>query len=394
MQFTVPSEQLTALLQHISKVVTSNPSNPVLSHFLMEIKEGVLKVTGADKQILMSGKMDLSSCDGDLSFTVAPENILNYIAAVPSQPIVCEVEAVDNGRKMKITHQGGFSEFMVGDAALYPTGFGGETLPDHWHTIEMRADRLLEGLTYTLPVASPNMDRPIFAGIYFDATGEEGIVLVGTDTTVLSKYTDFSASVHRPIPKEGVRPIQSSFSLISKASSILKGMLSPYADQLVEIHFDSHKASFSFGNYEVVSLLNEGVFPNYNSVIPATDSSVVILDKQSFAASLKRICRSVAQEVVTTMFEMSPDRVDLQSQILERSSVAKEWVNAEVHSSLEGHKLGLNARILLTLASVSPGERISLQIADQTRSVLVSPVDMPEGTDLRSIVMPIRISNE
>lgn len=394
MQFTVSSEQLTSLLQHVSKVISNNTSNPILSHYLMEICEGTLRVTGADKQVQMSGSIDLLSSDGDTAFTVAPENIYNYIGAINNQPIECDLIEVENGRKMKITHQGGYSEFMVSDAALYPKGFGAKETTTDTYQIEMRASRLLEGLSYTLPVASTNLDRPIFSGIYFDATGEKGIVLVGTDSTVLTKYSDLSATVTRPMPSDDKSVTKPAFSLISKTSSILKGMLSPYGELPVAILFDANKASFSFGNYEIVSLLNEGVFPNYNSVIPAPDLSVIVVEKSSLAASLKRINRSIVQDSVTAIFDMSENRVDITSYFMDLSIVAKEWVNAEVHESLMGNKIALNARVLATLVNVFPGNQLKIQIADQTRAVLISPSEMADDTDLRSIVMPLRMPNE
>ncbi|MDY6147892.1 MAG: DNA polymerase III subunit beta [Porphyromonas sp.] len=397
MKFTVSCAELTTLLQHVVRGIPSGSiSLPILSQFLIEIKDGVLKATGADKTLRVSGSIALISSDGDKSFTVTPGNILEYVRALPEQPLVCEIIADENYEKMIISHQGGFSEFAISDAALYPSGFesdnkdsGEETSP---RSLSVISDTLLMGIASTLPAVSTDANRPIMTGIYFDVT-DSGLVLVSTDSKVLTKFVDKDAKISME-QSDAVYHKVNGFSLIAKTCSLLKSLLSAFPGEEVMVEYTNVKARFTFGSYEVVSLLNIGVFPNYNSVIPNNPYKLTV-DKAELQIALRRIGRSFsASSLVIVLLVFKDDIINLSSHSMDLSVKSEEIVSADMPSELTGMKICFDGKTLATQLSVFPSKTVDIYLADQTRAAFIAPSESDLNVELCSIVLPLKMIGE
>lgn len=397
MKFTVSCSQLTTLLQHIARALPKGkgPSTPVLSQFLIEIKNGTLRATASDKVIRISGSVELVDSEGDKSFTVAPDNILEYVRALPEQPLLCEITQEENYEKMTITHEGGFSEFAVADAALYPAGFGDETNTSSSETTPRRlvtaTERLLAGIVATSPTISEDLNRPILSGIYFDVK-EDCLVLVSTDSRVLTKFTDKEADLTAPLDPKGRYHSVNGFSLPKVASDLLRGVLPPFIDTETEIEYTNSKARFTFGTYELTSLLNTGTFPNYDPVIPISNPFKVIIDKEQTITALRRIGRSFdSSSLVIALLEFREQTIDLTSHNIDLSVKSEERIQASIPEELVGMRIGFDGKTFSTLLSVCPTPEVELRLADQTRNVLItSPEELP-ATEIQSIIMPLKI---
>jgi DNA polymerase III sliding clamp (beta) subunit (PCNA family) len=91
-KFVVNSSILLIALQHVAKVMTKNPTVPILENFLFTIADGVLTVAGSDLQTTFKVSLSTSrhqiSCKPDTRFQMTvPREIINYLKKIETQPI-------------------------------------------------------------------------------------------------------------------------------------------------------------------------------------------------------------------------------------------------------------------------------------------------------------------
>lgn len=407
MKFTVSCAELSTLLQHVAKAIPSGSVTlPVLSQFLIEIKGGTLKATGADKTLRVSGSIALIASDEDKSFTVTPGNILEYVRALPDQPLVCEIHQEENYEKMTISHQGGFSEFAISDADLYPKGFTEDRQEGMAQTtntsetpsreLSVVSDALALGIASTLPTVSTDINRPVMTGVYFDIV-ENGLALVSTDGKVLTKFLDKDAKQIAQPEETDLSLLHkiNGFSLLAKSCSLLKSLLPAFPNNEVRISYNNVKACFSFGTYEIVSLLNTGVFPNYGTVIPTNNPHKVTIDKAEVQIALRRIGRSYnAGALVIALLQFKDNIINLSAHSSDLSVRSEEEISVDMGEDMNGFKICFEGKMLSTILSIFPSKTVDMYFADQTRAALIVPTDGDLNTEIKSIILPLKMVGE
>ena len=110
MRFVISSSVLSARLQTIGRVIVSKNSLPILDSFLFDIKAGQLRLTASDNETTLITWMDLSECDGDITFAVNAKTIQDAMKEIPEQPL----EFYVNNENLEITviYQNGKYNFM------------------------------------------------------------------------------------------------------------------------------------------------------------------------------------------------------------------------------------------------------------------------------------------
>ena len=393
MKFTISCAELTAALRHVAKVIPSgNVAAPILSHFLMEVHEGVLTITGSDQTIWMSVALPLISADEDKSFTVLPENILEYIQALPDQPITFEITQQENYEKMTIRHEAGFSEFSISDTSLYPKGLvAADGNSDSYapRSLSLKADLLLNGITDTYPTLSSDLTRPIYTGIYVDVMPQE-VAFVSTDAYTLTRLLVTEPIQRSPESDQANYYPTNAMSIPTKCAGLLRNVLPILGDQEVQIDYNGEKALFVCGNYRITTRLIVGKFPPYQQVIPISNPHKITFDYGQITTALKRLCRSFTGSAVISIFFDFKDAntIELRSQNLDIALKSTERIATQVPEQLIGQKLCIQGAFLLRVLPILGNKEVTMHIADVTRAVLLTPSDDYPGTAL-SVTVPV-----
>lgn len=124
----------------------------------------------------------------------------------------------------------------------------------------------------------------------------------------------------------------------------------------VRVAFDGSYVSISFGDFEVVSRLVEGVFVPYRDVVPADTKYSALFDKADLLTALKHSLRCTTRHAESVRLEMSGRKVKFSSQSSERS------FEREVSAHVKGGKLvmGFNPTFLIEGLAVYDGNSVSL----------------------------------
>jgi DNA polymerase-3 subunit beta len=205
-KFIVNSSALLAAMTIAKKVISNNPSVPILEDFLFEVNEFGLTISGTDLQttIAVPVTIERNNDTGPWAF-VMPQTFLKYLATLDEQPLV--IEWVEKTYQITVTEIEGTALYTGQPAGDFPKV---PETPDKFFDADTQ---LLADMGSLLPILSNDELRPSMTGVCL--TTNLGVTrLVGTNGHLLKtidvlKLSDAAKEQHFIIPSKPVKILAS-----------------------------------------------------------------------------------------------------------------------------------------------------------------------------------------
>ncbi|OFY44081.1 MAG: DNA polymerase III subunit beta [Bacteroidetes bacterium GWF2_40_14] len=374
MKFVVSSTELLARLLSVSRVISSKNTIPILDNFLFVLKEGYLSITASDLETSLKAGMTIENVVEDGEITIPARLLVDSLKEFPDQPL--EFKTNDISSLIEITWANGNSKLPCTLADDYPSI---AALSDDSTEISIPSSALLEGINRTLYATAEEELRPVMNGVFFDI-GTEETTLVASDAHKLVCYT-----------RHDIMSAQkSSFILPKKPASILKNILTKI-DQEVKMRFDIKNAYFEFESFVLVCRLVEGNYPAYRSVIPKNNQNKLVINRQDFLNSTKRVAVCSNQASSQVKLKLSYNQLVISAQDLDFSISAHERLSCQYEG--DSMEIGFKSTFLIEILNNLPYTDISLELADPTRAALILPNGQTDpNEDILALIMPMMVS--
>ena len=374
MKFVISSSALLSFLSTASKVVSSkNTTLPILDNFLLEVKDGNLRVTASDLETTMTSTIAPESVESEGLIAAPVKQLIDSLKEFSEQPLTFEAD--ENTLEIKISWKTGSIALPGASGLSYPVA---QPLSDDAREFEIDADMLLGGINKTIFATADDEMRPVMNGIYMDMTPEH-YTFVATDARKLVKYT---------IDNEN--GITASFILPKKPANLLRTILLK-EDDAVKVSFDANNVKFTLHNGTLICRLIEGVYPDYNAVIPENNPNKVIVDRMELLNAIKRVAVCSNQSTNLIKFDINTGAINLTAQDLDFSYSANE----RLACSYEGTPItiGFKSTFLIEILSNLETPSVIIELADSTRSGVFRPLhDDVETSNTLMILMPMLIN--
>ena len=373
MKFTVSSSALLSILSITGKVINNKSSLPILEHFLMELKDGVLRVTASDSETTLIGTLEVENVEREGMVAAPAKVLLDVLKECSEMPLTFDVN--DNTWEIKITWHSGGSSVPGANPVSYPTS---KTLADDKTEITLDVDTLVNGINKTIFATADDDFKPMMNGVFFNIE-QSGITYVATDGHKLVKFTT-----------EHENNNSASFILPKKPANLLKALLLKEEDD-VTVSFDKSNAVFTLKNYILICRLIEGDYPNYNAVIPAANPNKILIDRIEFLNGIKRVavCANSATNLIR--LDVADNKLTLTAQDVNFYVSANESLNC----SYDGTpiSIGFKSIFLVEILSNIETPTVLVELADSTRAGVFKPVyDDVQSSATLMLLMPMIIS--
>ena len=373
MKFTVSSSALLSILSITGKVINNKSSLPILEHFLMELKDGVLRVTASDSETTLIGTLEVENVEREGMVAAPAKVLLDVLKECSEMPLTFDVN--DNTWEFKITWHSGGSSVPGANPVSYPTN---KTLAEDKTEITLDVDTLVNGINKTIFATADDDFKPMMNGVFFNIE-QSGITYVATDGHKLVKFTT-----------EHENNSAASFILPKKPANLLKALLLKEEDD-VTVSFDKSNAVFTLKNYILICRLIEGDYPNYNAVIPTANPNKILIDRIEFLNGIKRVavCANSATNLIR--LDVADNKLTLTAQDVNFYVSANESLNC----SYEGSpiSIGFKSIFLVEILANIETPTVLVELADSTRAGVFKPVyDDVQSTSTLMLLMPMIIS--
>jgi DNA polymerase-3 subunit beta len=349
--FTVEVGVLHKALTVIRGAVEKSTAVPILSHVLMDVREGRLKLTGMDMEIAMIKTIPVNvRVPGRMA---VPASMLTDTLSRMVQTGVADVVASDGSVLVKV----GKSRVNITtlDPKDYPV-FATTSLPTK---IEI-AGSLLDGAIAQVGFAmSSETSRQYLCGIYVHMVEPGELCMVATDGGSL-------AETKIPVGIREFPPII----LPAKAIAQIKGCLTADVG-VVQIEASDAQARFVFGNTELTTKLIWGAYPDYRRIIPAERDTPMIVAPSSLRQAVVLVSGiSDNDKLRPTIFEVSDGALKLSSPRSERGDAVSELGDGDVNYTGDPVRVTMNGRALDTVLGSLAGDA-EFHMTDGMSAVLV-----------------------
>lgn len=375
MDFVISSSQLLSHLQIVSRVVNSKNSLPILDNVLMSVEDGILKITASDLESTITTTLPLENYSGNGVIATDTKKILDVLKEFPEQPLTFNINTDD--KRIDITSQNGKYTLVGVDGSDFPQAT--QLKVDKTISISISPDILYGGITSAIFATGDDELRPIMNGIFIELQ-ESGINFVATDAHKLVRYTR----------KEVKAETESSFILPKKPANILKTILPKASDDVV-LEFDEKNAVFTFGSIRLVCRLLEGVYPNYNSVIPRENPNKLVVDRVELYNSLRRIGMFASQSSNLVGLKINGNTLEISAQDMDFSISGKEVINCQYEG--DEMEIGFKSNFLGEILSNISTPEVTIELSDPTRAGIILPKDNENpDEDVLMLLMPMMIN--
>lgn len=371
MKFIVNTNQLLNKLQSVSGTIVSKPVIPILDHFLFDITDKKLTITGTDLETTMSTTMEVQS-DEDIRIAVPSKMCMDTLKELPNQPVTFTISTDKNTIELK-------SEFgrykLVGQNA---DDFPKIPESNAENSFSISSGVLSSSIAQTIFSSGNDELRLSLTGVYVQLF-KDNAVFVATDANRLVK-------VERTDVKPG---LETNFILPKKALNLLKSNL-PQDDSATQVDFNDSNAFFTFGDVSLICRLIDERYPDYQAVIPEENPNRLTINRTEFLNSIKRssiygnkTTNQVNVKITGSELTIHAEDIDLSNEAVERLGCDYTGQDMEI---------GFNARLLIEMLQNLSTSDIIIELSSPSRAGIILPSENVENENLLMLLMPMMIA--
>ncbi len=375
MELKIAAQDLARALGRSQGIVEKKSTMPILSHVLLEAKNGTeLHVSATDLDLAVSSE---HACEvlKEGAVAVSARHLYEIVRSLPEQQVVLK-RAANNYLEVR----SGPSEFRI-------VGLPAEDFPalprfERVPFVAVDAAAVLEMIERTAFAVSTDETRYNLNGVFFEPA-QGAVRMVATDGHRLSLCEkpiagDFALKRGVILPRKGLQELRK---LLAEAAE--GGEEKPEA----RLGFVENSAVFRRPGVVLVMRLIEGMFPDYRQVIPKQGEKVLAVGRQRFLETLRRISLLSTDKAHAVKLELGKGLLKVQSQNPDLGEAREE---VPVEYAGDALKIGFNARYIMDVLGVLRSDDVALELADDlSPGVLKGRGEADQG--FTAVVMPMRI---
>lgn len=368
MKLAIDKKDLLSLIGKTQNIVEKRNTMPILINVLLEADQNVLKVFATDLEVSLTDQIK-AQVQQPGKVAVSAKSLFDIAKELSDGPITL-IKKENNWLEIK---QGKYTSKIVGISSeeypIFPT-YNSQAF------IKIAAQVLKEMIDKTIYSVSNDETRYHLNGVFFELNSQGGFKMVATDghrmSLVNKPSTDVKVSSTQGviIPRKGLHEIK----------KILEGI-----DGEVEIAIEGSQFVLKHSSTILMIRLIEGKYPNYQQFIPQKLPQKVLINREAFLTSLKRVSLLANQKSKAVLLILSNGKMEISSNNPELGD-AKEEI--EVEYSGGEIKIGFNAKYITDILTSINQDKIDFELNDHLSPGLMRP---HEDASYTCVVMPMRI---
>jgi DNA polymerase-3 subunit beta len=369
-------EELIRGIQTITPIASSKSTLPVLSNFLFDTENGKIKLSSTDLEIAVKCYIKGEILE-DGGITIPAKRFADIIKELLSEN---EIE-IRSDESNQINISSGKSKFnLMGISKTeYPI------IPDFpkENNFTIKRDFLASMLKKTIFAVSKDSHRYVLNGVYFIL--EENILkMAATDGRRLAYITTNGVNGIKPQTKiKAIVPTKAITDILRLLSSDIKS-------EDIKIGITGNQIALEIEDITFLSTLIEGIFPNYEQVIPKTSEIKVKLNVKNTLAAVKQMALLTADKISSD--RSSAVKFYFNSNVLRISAstagLGSGEVELEIDYKAEPTEINFNPSFVREVLQNIDEESIIFEFKNSLNPATIAP---EKDKKYICVVMPMRV---
>ncbi|PCI24885.1 DNA polymerase III subunit beta [Candidatus Peregrinibacteria bacterium] len=369
MKFSVSREQFLHGLNLTSRAVSTNNTLPILANILLHSEGNKLYFQSTNLEISIRYFIQ-TDIQNEGKITIPARLFQNYVNLLHDDEISIHVA---NGDTINVISNNSKTQIKGIPAQDFPQ----TPTVERQFELEVPAKKLAEGITQVVFSAATGNARPILSGVFLRGQKNE-LKLVATNSYRLSE---------KKITLE--KPLDTELQAIVPARTMqeLGRIIADSSEKIVTIIVSDNQILFKVGNVELTSRLIDGMFPNYEQLIPKNAKSNAKVEKSSILQDVKRVNLFARENNNNIKVKFNPEESKIHI-TTEATQIGTEEANILANIEGEENEISLNSEFFLDILNALPAGELHLSVTDKFAPILIKHKDM---SDYLHIIMPLRI---
>ena len=366
MNFTITRQNLHNGLAAVSASIPSKTTLPVLSNILFEAKDDGVWMSGTDLDVAVRAKA-LADVRESGSLTAPGKKLQEITRELPDQPV-------------EVATRGDQIELKCGRSHFKLNGLPADEFPtlaevDFSEGVAVTGKALNGLIHHTSFAVSTEESRPILNGVLWELRDGE-MKMVATNGHRLARMGVQVASTGAASSDFIVPP-----AALSQVQRLFKD------DDTLEVARSGNHLGFRAASTEVYTRLIEGMYPNYDQVIPRDNDKIATIDKKSFESAVRRMAVVASDQTHRIRLKFESGRVHLN---VLTPDLGEGHDELEIDYDGEEMEIGFNANYLLEVLRYMPTDEVKVAFKAPERAATIEPAG-DEDFDYLCLVMPLRL---
>jgi DNA polymerase-3 subunit beta len=371
MRLIVDKHAFQKAISIVEGIIPSRDLRSVISSILLEAMDDRLVLTATDLEIGIKTSIP-ATVEKKGTITLPARTLSKSVRAFQSQEILFSEDESNtvnllipsNTNMASITIMGSPSE----EFPVIPT------LPDSSYT-ELDSSIVMEMIRKTSYAVAEEDSRYVFNGLYV-SNSDKKLSFVGTDGRRLSRISREVADV---------LPFQEGVILPNKAVRELQKILDGGASLRIAFNDKERRIYFRVGDYDLISKLIDGQFPDYEQVIPKKLDFIALIDRLKFDQSLMHVSVMAAEP-------SRQIRMNFQKNMIVMTSTTPDLggahYNVECEYAGEEMTIAFNSIYVQDTTHNLVSNNIKIGFSNPNAPTVIQDPDDPEFI---SVIMPMKI---
>jgi DNA polymerase-3 subunit beta len=366
MKLAIQRDELRDAIANVQNIVSSRSTLPMLQYVLLSTEENALKLVATDLEVGIECVTDCEKVKTKGSVSLPCKKLHEVVNNLPPGTINISVS------------EGNVLSLDSGVVRYKLMGMSPEEFPK---SPEVKQDK-----TFSMPEAElKEMIRKVSFSISTDPNriNITGLLLALVDKELRLVTTDGRRLSLGSCALENAPEGDSSCIIPRKTVMELERLLGGEGD--TQIFLSDNQIAFKFRNILIISNLIDGMFPNYDQVIPRNYEKEIIAPIEPFAIATKRAQVMTTDRYNLVKYEISKGKMVVTTNCPEVGELKDEL---DIEYSGDAIEVGFNPQFILDALKVVEEERVKIQLKDAQSSGLM----IPDGNDnFLYVVMPVRL---
>lgn len=371
MKFSISRDNIFKALQKVINVIPSKSTVEILYNVLISSKDNKLSITATDLEITQIAWTDCeTSEEGDI--TVPGKLLLDIIRELPNVDIIFTTDD-----KHKVLIKSDLGEYKL--SGENKNEFPSIPVVDSDLQVEIENNTFKLMIEKTIFACSTDHFRPALTGVLCQIMENE-YRMVATDGHRLVKIINHQFSGNG-ITRDLIIP--------TKALNFVARNLPDSGNQKI-ILSDNH-VLFELPDTKIFSRIINEPYPDYDRVIPAEFSKDLVVDRNQFISSVKRV--SLFSNPITSQVKiaLNENAMNISAQDIDFGGEANE--NIPCKYEFENIEIAYNANYLIDILRHIDADKIKFTVNDADGPALIFPEKKEqENISIVMLIMPVRIN--
>ncbi len=363
-------ENLTRGLSIVGRAVPSRTTMPILGNVLLATDHGQLKLAATNMELSIVHWMG-ARVETEGALSVPARNFIDLVNSLPPDQVVLEMDEATLSMALSCgTVKATFRGLSADEFPGVPDAEAGDG-------VAIEVDDLRLGLGQVTFAASTDESHPVLTGVLAEFEGE---------TLTLAAADGFRLSV-RHIPL--VHPVAQAFNVIIPARAlsellrILGGQEEPVEISTIGTH---NQILFRLQDTLLNSKLVDGAFPDYRRIIPAENTTRIVLGRAEWLQACKRAAIFARDVSNIVKLQVEPGEV-----VVSAVSAESGEGSTRLSASVEGEPLEIafNVRFLIDVLSALDTPQVALELNSPTKPGVIKAVG--DEAAFTHVVMPMHL---